>query len=248
MGSALRKSTQVVAVASVFALSRCPPAAPAVGHTTLTAAELVNADQTAALERLDQSAQLLTQFRTRVATPVATRTRCVLAFPSAMKGGAVVGAAFDGYATCRTSSGWSAPAPVTIGGGAFGTEIGTESADLLLLTTTDKGTQALLGGSMRIGVDVTAAPGFPPTGNVSSDAPPPADIVAYSRLRGSFPEPDLTGSTVKSDPRPTEALYGTVLTLSTILSAQVDPPESPAVHRFLVTVGVDFPATQVEGG
>ena len=47
--------------------------------------------------------------------------KCVAVVPSMIKGGFIIGARYGkGVATCRTSSGWSAPAPITIAGGSWG--------------------------------------------------------------------------------------------------------------------------------
>src|SRR5271166_4266086 len=53
---------------------------------------------------------------------------CVGVAPSLKKGGFVFGAEYGkGVATCRTATGWSAPAPFKVVGGSWGLQIGGEA-------------------------------------------------------------------------------------------------------------------------
>src|SRR5436309_6448181 len=46
--------------------------------------------------------------------------RCVAVVPSLLKGGFIIGASYgNGVSSCRTSSGWSAPAFFKVEGGSF---------------------------------------------------------------------------------------------------------------------------------
>src|SRR5947199_6621532 len=55
---------------------------------------------------------------------ILTSAKCVAVVPSLLKGGFIVGAAYGrGVASCRTKSGWSAPAFFGIEGGSFGLQI-----------------------------------------------------------------------------------------------------------------------------
>src|SRR5438874_4629505 len=71
--------------------------------------------------------------------------KCVAVVPSLLKGGFVVGAAYGkGVATCRTPSGWTAPAFFRMEGGSFGLQIGGEAVDLIMVIMNDQGMQRLL--------------------------------------------------------------------------------------------------------
>jgi SH3 domain-containing YSC84-like protein 1 len=51
--------------------------------------------------------------------------KCVAVVPSMIKGGFIIGARYGkGVATCKTGTGWSAPAPITIAGGSWGLQFG----------------------------------------------------------------------------------------------------------------------------
>src|ERR1041385_5081749 len=98
------------------------------------------------VERLKLSTDVLTAL---MATPdngipeeVMDSAKCMIVVPHLIKGGFVFGGKHGrGIATCRTSSGWSAPAFVSIGGGSWGLQIGVEGVDLVMLIMNDKGTQ-----------------------------------------------------------------------------------------------------------
>ena len=61
---------------------------------------------------------------------VLSNAKCILVVPDLIKGGFIFGGKHGrGVATCRTSSGWSAPAFVSVGGGSWGLQIGVEGVD-----------------------------------------------------------------------------------------------------------------------
>src|SRR5262245_65917967 len=62
------------------------------------------------------------------------KAECVAVFPSVIKAGFIVGGRGGrGVASCRTATGWSAPAYFNLGGGSVGLQIGAEATDLVLL-------------------------------------------------------------------------------------------------------------------
>jgi lipid-binding SYLF domain-containing protein len=211
------------------------------GKTQTTAAK-VDAARNDALARLDNSAQGLTELTGQIPATIASRTQCVVAIPSLVKAGFIVGGeSGKGFATCETSAGWSAPAPITIGGGTLGAQIGGESTDVVALVTTERGKQALLTGNFKVGADAAATAG-PVGAAAGTDVGRNADVVSYSRSKGLFAGATLNGTTIKPDKDATNALYGSPVALSTILGGQVAPPEAPATQRFLTAVRTGFGA------
>src|SRR5579872_4414856 len=89
--------------------------------------------------------------------------KCVIAIPGEKKAALGFGGNYGrGFATCREANNpdaWSAPAPVFLGGGSWGAQIGGESTDLLLLVMDQKGAQKLLDSKFKVGVDASAAAG-----------------------------------------------------------------------------------------
>src|SRR5246500_967193 len=94
------------------------------------------------MRRMDSAATVLNEI---MGTPdkgipqeVMESAKCVAVVPSMLKGGFVVGANYGkGVATCRTSTGWSAPAPFRIAGGHVGFQIGGEAVDLVMIVMND---------------------------------------------------------------------------------------------------------------
>src|SRR5882724_7939094 len=65
---------------------------------------------------------------------VLDNAKCIMVVPNLVKGGFIVGGKHGrGVASCRTKTGWSAPAFVSVGGGSWGLQIGVEGVDLVML-------------------------------------------------------------------------------------------------------------------
>jgi len=244
MNSLFRTSQTVALVAGALALGACSssPSSSTSGQAAQTTAAKVETARADADARLADAAQLVTEMREKVPDRVAARTKCVVAFPSMVKGGLVVGGAGGkGYTTCLHRNGWSAPAPISIGGGTIGAQIGVQSVELLSLVTSDKGMRALESGNFRVGVDASATAGPVGTGRgTSTDIPEGSDIVSYSRSKGLFAGAELNGSVIKADDDAIFALYGSKYDLPTLLSGRVAPPNTPSSQRFLSAVNQGF--------
>lgn len=166
--------------------------------------------------------------------------KCVIVIPGMKKGGFVVGGRYGrGFATCRTENGWSAPAPVFLGGGSYGAQIGGEGVDLVLLVMNDKGVQKLLSSKFEVGVDASAAAG--PVGRSASagtDWKLNTEILSYSRAKGLFAGVELNGAKMRQDDDTTKDLYGKVIPFREILSGHTKTPE--AADTFVHEVQKDF--------
>ena len=153
-----------------------------------------------------------------------------------IKAGFVVGGRYGkGFATCRTNSGWSAPAPITIAGGSWGLQIGGEAVDLVMLVMNDKGMQHLLSSKFKLGAEGSVAAG--PVGRqaeANTDWKMRSEVLSYSRSRGVFAGLELNGAVVKQDKDDTQILYGKEVPFKNILSGSVQAPEGS--HHFLATL------------
>ena len=162
--------------------------------------------------------------------------KCVAVVPSMIKGGFIVGARYGkGVATCRTKSGWSAPAPLTIAGGSWGLQFGGEAVDVVMLVMNDKGMQNLLASKFKLGAEGSAAAG--PVGRqaeANTDWKMRAEVLTYSRARGVFAGLELNGAVIKQDDDDTRVLYGKLVPFKTILAGSVTAPKG--THRFVETV------------
>src|SRR5262249_1656982 len=123
------------------------------------------------------------------------RAECVATFPSVIKAGFVVGGQGGrGVASCRTPTGWSAPAYFHLGGGSVGLQIGAQATDFVLLFMNRDGLNSLLSSKFTLGADASVAAG--PVGResgASTDAAMKAQILSYSRSRGLFAGLELKG-------------------------------------------------------
>jgi|SRR5271165_1440076 len=151
--------------------------------------------------------------------------KCVAVVPSLVKAGFVFGGQYGrGVASCHNADGWSAPAPILIGGGSWGLQIGGEAVDLVLLIMNDKGMENLLNSKFKLGADASAAAG--PVGRqaqADTDATMRAEVLTYSRARGIFAGVTLNGAVIKQDKDATLALYGKDATYQHILRGEVRP-------------------------
>lgn len=193
-----------------------------------------------ATERLDNATKVLNEI---MATPdkgipeeVLDGAKCIAVVPHLIKGGFVFGAKHGrGVATCRTSTGWSAPSFFSVTGGSWGAQIGVEGVDLVMMVMNDKGMQQLLNSKFQIGGEASAAAG--PVGrhaSANTDWKLNTEILTYSRAKGAFAGATLEGAGISQDGDAIRAMYGRELTPRTILTGKVPAPA--AATQFLATV------------
>ena len=127
----------------------------------------------------------------------------IVIVPNMVRGAFVIGAQFGrGVLLMRGPGGaWQPPRMITITGGSLGYQIGVQSTDLILIFRTPQSVANLLRGTMKVGVDASAAAG--PVGRQASaatDLPLQAEILSYSRARGAFLGVSIDGSVISMDP------------------------------------------------
>jgi lipid-binding SYLF domain-containing protein len=200
--------------------------------------------------RLDKSTQLIGEFRQKIPDEVATRARCLVIVPGLAKGGLIVGAeGGKGFATCASGGAWSNPAPITMGGGTVGAQVGYQSSDVLAVVVSDAAAQSLEAGNFKIGVSASAAAGPTSAGtSATGDVGVKSDILTYATSAGLFAGATLNGMTVSSDDKATTALYGQQADLASILERRVTLPQTPPVQRFLGALSNAFPPRAVSVG
>ena len=168
--------------------------------------------------------------------------KCIAIIPSSLKAGFIFGANYGkGVATCRTGTGWSAPAFFRLTGGSFGLQIGGQASDLVLIIRTDRGMQNLLSSKFKLGGDASAAAG--PVGRdaqAATDLTMRAQVLTYSRARGLFAGVSLNGSVINQNDADTRAFYGKEYTYRSILGGEVPTPKDAdallqAVERYAPT-------------
>jgi lipid-binding SYLF domain-containing protein len=183
-----------------------------------------------AVDRLTKAGQVLDEI---MATPdkgipleVFENAKCIAVVPSMIKGALIFGGKHGrGIATCRTSSGWSAPAFISVGGGSWGLQIGVQDIDLVMTVMNDHGMQRMLSNKFQVGGDAAAVAG--PVGRHASagtDWKADSEILTYSRSKGLFAGISLTGAVVQQDFDSTRAIYNKKIGQRAILSGSVATP------------------------
>lgn len=188
-------------------------------------------DESGPVKRIDAAAKVLDEIMATPDKGIPTRVledaKCVAVVPSMKKGGFIVGGRYGkGVATCRTESGWSAPAPFVVEGGSWGLQIGGEAVDLVMLVMNDKGMEHLLASKFKLGAEGSAAAG--PVGRqaeANTDWKMRAEVLTYSRARGIFGGLELNGAVIKQDDDDTRLLYGKAVPFSDILTGHERAPE-----------------------
>ena len=159
---------------------------------------------------------------------VLSNAKCIMVVPDLIKGGFIFGGKHGrGVASCRTSSGWSAPAFVSVGGGSWGLQIGVEGVDLVMLVMNEQGFQHLLSSKFQLSGEGSVAAG--PVGrhaSAATDWKMNTQVLTYSRSRGAFAGITLEGAVVQQDDDSTRAIYGKHMRFRNILSGKVSTPES----------------------
>ncbi|HKT81040.1 MAG TPA: lipid-binding SYLF domain-containing protein [Vicinamibacterales bacterium] len=135
---------------------------------------------------------------------------CVAVFPNVVQAAfGVGGRGGRGLASCRTASGWSAPAYFNLGGGSFGFQIGVESTDLIMLFMTPESMKTLTSSKFELGADAAVAAG--PVGRqaaAGTDLKMDAQILSYSRNKGLFAGVALKGAVIQTADDDMRDVYG----------------------------------------
>lgn len=232
-----------IAIAGAITAALCLGACSTSNEHPQSPAALETA-RSEALARLEDSTSIVTQSRDQIPEDIAAQARCIVVVPSMKKGGLIVGGESGrGFAACQTANGWSGPAPVRIGGGTFGAQVGFQSADVLALLTSESASRKLESGKLTVGVDASAAAGPVGKGRGKYEGGGPSEIVTYSRAQGLFAGATLNGTSIGADADATEALYGSPVSMRSILHGDVPPPPQPEVARFRTALRDAFPPT-----
>jgi SH3 domain-containing YSC84-like protein 1 len=187
------------------------------------------------LDRIQTASTVLSQIMSApdraIPDSIMDGAKCIAIMPSMLKASFVFGANYGkGVATCRTATGWSAPAFFKLTGGSFGFQAGGQASDLVLIIRTDEGMQHMLQSKFKLGADASASAG--PVGRdaqAMTDLTLRAQVLTYSRSRGLFLGVSLSGGVIKQDQADTQAFYGKDWTFYSVLNGKVPPPADSEV-------------------
>ena len=148
------------------------------------------------------------------------RCKCIAVLPGVLKAAMGIGARHgNGVMSCRTASGWSAPAFVSISGGSFGFQLGAESTDLVLFFMTDRGARSLVNGSrITLGGKASVAAGpFGRSGEAATNLELKAEIYSYARSKGLFAGLSIEGARLAPNKDDIVSYYGNGVTYGKLL-------------------------------
>lgn len=181
----------------------CPPPARAqfVAQPNPSDAVVMNATNT--------FAQAMVMPQNEIPRSLLAQAQAVAIVPGMVRGAFVIGVQHGrGVLVLRDANGnWQPPRFIQITGGSVGYQIGVQATDLVLVFRTQQSVTNLLRGTMKVGVDASAAAG--PVGRQTSaatDLQMQAEILSYSRARGAFVGVSIDGSVISLDPN-AEAIY-----------------------------------------
>jgi lipid-binding SYLF domain-containing protein len=185
-----------------------------------------------AAKELDAAAQALQNLASskQIPSSLLKQAKCIAVIPKLTKAGFIVGGEHgSGVVSCRTASGWSAPAFITMGGASVGLQAGGEHQDIVLLMN-DQGAQELKSGHWDLGAEAVAAGPTKSTGATESTGWK-APVLSYASSSGAFAGADVGGSKIGADKDTIHNVYGANTSFEAILDGKVPPP-APA-EKFL---------------
>ena len=165
------------------------------------------------------------------------KATCVVVIPSVKKAAFIFGGEYGkGVMSCRTGTGWTAPAFMMLAKGSVGFQVGGEAVDLVMLVMNDHGTKHLLEDKVALGGEASIAAG--PVGRdarAMTDAQLKAEILSYSRSQGLFAGIDLTGGVLRPDTDANEDVYGRGIHTADIVERRTVtvPPQADVFMRAL---------------
>jgi lipid-binding SYLF domain-containing protein len=183
--------------------------------------------------------ELVTMGDKGVPKELVEHCKCIVVLPSVLKAAIGYGARHgSGAMTCRTASGWSAPAFVNISGGSFGLQLGAESTDLVLFFMTDRGARSLVNGSrITLGGKASVAAGpFGRSAEAGTNLELRSEIYSYARSKGLFAGLSVEGAHLGPNAQDISSYYGRGVTYRQLLFGRQPatvPSEAIAFQRAL---------------
>ena len=164
--------------------------------------------------------------------------KCIAVLPGVIKAAIGYGARHgSGVMTCRTASGWSAPAFVNISGGSVGFQLGAESSDLVLFFMSNRGARSLVNGSrITLGGKASVAAGpFGRSGEAATNLELKSEIYSYASSKGLFAGLSIEGARLAPNPTDITRYYGPGMTYNRLLFG-AGPKSMPAEAAKFISV------------
>lgn len=157
------------------------------------------------------------------------RAKAILIAPQIVRAGFILGGS-GGRALLIARDGqiWTGPAFYTLGTASVGFQAGVDVSEAIIVVMTDKGLNALLSSSFKIGGDASVAAG--PVGAGASSTVT-ADLITFTRAKGLYGGLNLDGTIVNTNVPWNDAYYGrsNVLPPDILIRKAVTSPKSSAL-------------------
>ena len=123
---------------------------------------------------------------------------------------------------------WNGPAFYTVGEASFGLQAGAKDSQVIMLAMSERGVNALLSPSVKLGADISVAAGPVGAGASAATANISADIISYSLSKGVYGGLSLEGAVVAVRNEWNEAYYKKpgVTPTDILIRKDVSNPES----------------------
>ncbi len=171
-------------------------------------------DVRTARQRAERSAKVFSEMMGKpdsmIPEAILEKAEAVVIVPGAVQAAfGIGGRGGRGVVSRRTTSGWSEPAFIKIGGGSFGAQIGVTSTDYILLIMNESGLKGLMEDGFELGGEAGAVAG--PIGReagASTNLTMNAEILSYSKARGLYAGVALKGMRIYADNNLNQKVYG----------------------------------------
>jgi SH3 domain-containing YSC84-like protein 1 len=182
-------------------------------------------DNTKVLDGATQAVQSMTTGAKPIPSSLLRAAKCIAVVPKLTKAGFIVGGEHgNGVVSCRTATGWSAPAFIVITGGSVGLQAGGEHQEIVLLMN-NQGKQELTNGHWDLGAEAVAAGPTGDSAGVGQSTGWKAPVLSYAHSSGAYAGANLQGSKIDLDQDANHNLYGKSASIQSILEGQVQTPE-----------------------
>lgn len=183
-------------------------------------------DNTKVLDAATQTVQSMTTGANPIPASLLRAAKCIAVIPKLTKAGFIVGGEHgNGVVSCRTATGWSAPAFITITGGSVGLQAGGEHQEIVLLMN-NQGEQELINGHWDLGAEAVAAGPTGDSAGVGESTGWKAPVLSYAHSSGAYAGANLQGSKLDLDQDANHNLYGKSASIQSLLEGQVQTPEA----------------------
>ena len=167
------------------------------------------------------------------------QAHAIAVIPDSIKAGLIIGGRRGhGLLSVKTPDGtWSNPAFITLTGGSIGFQAGVQSADIVLVFSSERGLDSIVNGKVTLGADAGVAAG--PVGRhaaVATDGAMKAEIWSWSRARGLFAGVALDGAVLSIDDESNTDVYGAGTTPRMIFEGRAGGTPSEAITTFRKTL------------